>query len=106
MPASDRAIDDVAVTSGTVWVVDLDGGPQQVRRFDTSGGALAPVDIPPVSSVSSFGARLTRLRSNLVAWRGASYTDAGTWWVSGDGGDPDPDGPPDDHLGRTSPSTS
>ena len=90
VPASDRAIDDVTVTSGTVWVADLDGGPQQVRRFDTSGGALAPVDIPPVSSVSSFGARLTQLRSNLVAWRGASYTDAGTWWVSGDGGDPTP----------------
>jgi prolyl oligopeptidase len=33
VPAGDRAIDDVAVTSGVVWVVDLDGGPQQVRRL-------------------------------------------------------------------------
>ena len=34
VPTSDRIIDDVGVTSGTVWVVDLDGGPQQLRRFD------------------------------------------------------------------------
>jgi prolyl oligopeptidase len=88
--ASDRAIDDFSVTRSTVWVVELDGGPQHLRRFDTSGRELAPVDIPPVSSVSSYSARLTRLRPDLVAWMGASYTDAGGWWVSGDGGEPRP----------------
>jgi prolyl oligopeptidase len=71
-----------------VWVVDLDGGPQQVRRFDLHGRELAPVAIPPVSSVSSYGARLTRLRPDLVAWMGASFTDPGTWWVTADGGAP------------------
>jgi prolyl oligopeptidase len=90
--SSDRIIDDVTVTSGTVWVVDLDGGPQQMRRFDTDGRALGPVEIPSVSSVSSYGARLTRLASDLVAWMGASFTDPATWWVSGDGSDPTPTG--------------
>ena len=42
VPAGDRAIDDLAVTTGTVWVVDLDGGPQQLRRYDTSGGRSLP----------------------------------------------------------------
>ena len=49
VPAGDHAIDDLAVTTGTVWVVDLDGGPQQVRRFDHDGRELAPVEIPPVA---------------------------------------------------------
>src|SRR4029079_5125037 len=81
VPAGDRAIDDVAVTSGVVWVVEMDGGPQQLRRYDTRGRPLPPVALPPVSSVSSYAARLTRLRPDLVAWLRGSYTEPGTWWV-------------------------
>jgi prolyl oligopeptidase len=92
VPAGERAIDDVAVTAGTVWVVDLDGGPQQVRRFDLGGNELAPVEIPPVTSVSYYFARLARLRSDLVAWMATSFTDPGTWWVTADGGEPTPTG--------------
>jgi prolyl oligopeptidase len=92
VPAGERAIDDVAVTAGTVWVVDLDGGPQQVRRFDLGGNELASVEIPPVSSVSYYFARLARLRSDLVAWMATSFTDPGTWWVTADGGEPTPTG--------------
>jgi prolyl oligopeptidase len=84
VPAGDRAIDDLAVTSGTVWVVEMDGGPQQLRRYDTSGRPLPPVNLPPVSSVSSYTARLTRLRPDLVAWLRGSYTEPGTWWVAPD----------------------
>jgi prolyl oligopeptidase len=80
------------VTAGTVWVVDLDGGPQQVRRFDLGGNELAPVEIPPVTSVSYYFARLARLRSDLVAWMATSFTDPGTWWVTADGGEPTPTG--------------
>ena len=90
VPAGDRAIDDLAVTSGGVWVVDLDGGPQQVRRFDTGGRPLPGVDLPPVTSVSSYGARLTRLRPDLVAWLQGSYTEPGTWWVAPDDAAPGP----------------
>jgi prolyl oligopeptidase len=88
VPAGERSIDDVAVTAGTVWVVDLDGGPQQVRRFDPAGTELSPVEIPPVSSVSFYFARLAVLRDDLVAWRTTSFTDPGTWWVTEDGGEP------------------
>ena len=41
------------MTGDTVWVVDMDGGPQQVRAFDAQGAPLAGVGIPPMSSVSS-----------------------------------------------------
>jgi prolyl oligopeptidase len=90
VPTGDLAIDDLAVTREVVWVVDLDGGPQRLRRFDTEGRPLAEVDLPPVSSVSSYRARLTRLRSDLVAWLQASDTDPGAWWVAGDDGAPRP----------------
>jgi prolyl oligopeptidase len=90
VPTSDRAIDDIAVTDGTIWVVDLDGGPQQVRRFDLTGRQLPPVELPAVSSVSGYGARLTRLRPDLVAWFKGSYTDPGSWWATRDGADPEP----------------
>ncbi len=90
VPAGDLAIDDFTVTAGTVWVVDLDGGPQRMRRFDLSGGALPPVEVPPVSSVSSYRARLAWLRPDLVAWFGGSFTDPGTWWAAADGTDPVP----------------
>jgi prolyl oligopeptidase len=92
VPAGERAIDDVAVTAGTVWVVELDGGPQQVRRFDLDGTELPPVELPPVSSVSFHFARLTVLRPDLVAWRATSFTDPGHWWVTADGCDPTPTG--------------
>jgi prolyl oligopeptidase len=88
VPAGEHAIDDLAVTAATVWVVEMDGGPQQVRRFDLRGQEQAPVSIPPVSSVSSYGARLTRLRPDLVAWMSSSFTDPGTWCVTRDGGTP------------------
>jgi prolyl oligopeptidase len=90
VPAGHLAIDDVAVTARTVWVVDLDGGPQQLRRFGLDGTSLAPVEIPPVSSVSAYFARLARPRSDLVAWMNTSFTDPGTWWTAPDGGDPRP----------------
>jgi prolyl oligopeptidase len=88
VPASQAVIDEIAVTGGTVWVVDMDGGPQQVRRFDLDGGPLPPVEIPPVSSVSSFFGRLSRLGPDQVAWRCESFTQPAAWWVTGDGGAP------------------
>jgi prolyl oligopeptidase len=90
LPAGDLAIDDLAVTSGAVWVVEMDGGPQQLRRFDTGGRPLPAVELPAVSSVSSYSARLTRLRPDLVAWLRGSYTQPSTWWVAADGEDPRP----------------
>ena len=41
VPTGDSVIEDLAVTRDTVWVVDMDGGPQQVRAFDHHGRAAA-----------------------------------------------------------------
>ncbi len=90
VPASDLVIADLAVTRGTVWVVDIDGGPQQVRSFDRNGRQLPTTQVPPVSSVSSYSAGLTTLGPDRVAWSCESFTEPATWWVAADGEAPLP----------------
>ena len=90
VPVSELVIEDLAVTRDTIWVVDIDGGPQQVRRFDISGTPLAPAQIPPMSSVSSYVAPLATLGLDRVAWSCESYTEPATWWVAADGEIPRP----------------
>ena len=85
VPQSDLAIDDLAVTHDTVWLVYMNGGPQQIRTFDINGTPLAPVDIPAMTSVSAYFARLSRLGQDRVAWSSESYTAPATWWVAADG---------------------
>jgi len=92
IPAGDLAIEDLAVTRGTVWLVHIDGGPQQVRAFDTSGRPLPPVEIPPISSVSSYFARLSAVGRDRIAWSCESFTEPATWWVAADGEAPRPTG--------------
>jgi prolyl oligopeptidase len=90
VPASDVVIADFAVTRDTVWVADMDGGPQQLRAFDTSGRPLPTVEIPPVSSVSSYAARLSTIGEDRIAWSRESFTEPATWWVAADGEAPRP----------------
>ena len=90
VPAGDTVIEDLAVTRDTVWVVDMDGGPQQVRAFDGKGGPLPPVEIPPMSSVSSYSARLSTLGQDRIAWSCESFTEPATWWVAARGEAPRP----------------
>jgi prolyl oligopeptidase len=90
VPAGDTVIEDLAVTGDTVWVVDMDGGPQQVRAFDGKGGALPAVGIPPVSSVSSHYDGLSALGQDRIAWPLESFTEPAAWWVAARGQAPRP----------------
>lgn len=92
IPAGETVIEDLAVTRGTIWVADMDGGPQQMRAFDTSGRPLPPVDIPPMSSVSSYFAPLSALGQDRIVWSLESFTEPATWWVAADGQAPRPTG--------------
>ena len=90
VPAGDAVIEDLAVTRDTIWVVDMDGGPQQVRAFDGNGAPLPPVEIPPMTSVSSYSARITALGPDQIAWSRESFTEPATWWVAARGESPRP----------------
>lgn len=83
VPVGDAVIEDLAVTGDTVWIAEMHGGPQQVRAFDGQGRPLPPVEIPPLSSVSSYYARLSALGPDLIAWSRESFTEPATWWVAG-----------------------
>jgi prolyl oligopeptidase len=78
--ADDTTVESLAVTEDRLWVVAMDGGPTTLRTFDHSGTPLPPVDVPPVSAVSS----LTRLGATQVAWTVESFVSPRTWWVHGD----------------------
>jgi prolyl oligopeptidase len=88
--ASHLVIEDLGVTRGTVWVADMDGGPQQLRAVDLDGRPLPSPEVPPVSSVSSYWAPLARLGPDRIAWQQESFTNPPTWWVAADGGAPRP----------------
>ncbi len=60
VPVSDLVVEDVAVTRGRLWVVDMDGGPQQL---------LGP---------------------DRVGWSQESFTEPPTWWVAADEEPPQP----------------
>ena len=85
VPTSHLVIEDLVVTRGTVWVADMDGGPQQLRAFDLDGRPQTSPEIPPVSSVSSYSTRLSRLGPDRLAWSCESFTEPPTWWVAADG---------------------
>jgi len=90
VPAGDAVIEDLAVTGDTVWVVDMDGGPQQVRAFDGHGAPLPPVQIPPMTSVSSYSARISALGPDQIAWSRESFTEPAAWWAAARGEPPRP----------------
>ena len=75
VPASHLVIEDLVVTRRTLWVVDMDGGPQQLRAFDPHGGPLRTPQIPPVSSVSSYSDPLAKLGPDRLAWSCESFTE-------------------------------
>jgi prolyl oligopeptidase len=78
------AITDLAVTGGTLWVGDIDGGPCGIRRFELDGTPLPTVAVPPVSTVSDLAATA----ADEVVWAVESYTEPAAWWVATDGAEP------------------
>ena len=87
VPAGELAIEDLAVAGDSVWVVDIDGGPQHVRAFDTRGRPLPTMAGPPMNSESFYSARLSALGDH-IAWSRQSFTEPATWWVAAGGGSP------------------
>lgn len=75
VPESEATIQHLTVTASKLYVVDLLGGPSQVRLFDLQGKAEAEVPIPPVSSVG----QIARLGGDDVLIHINSYLQPGAW---------------------------
>ncbi len=83
VPAGDVTIEDIAVTAGRLWVLDIDGGPSGLRAFTHDGEPLPDVPLPPVCAVDALHA----VGDDTVAWAVESFTSPRSWWVHADGDD-------------------
>ncbi|HPI74789.1 MAG TPA: S9 family peptidase, partial [bacterium] len=75
VPAGQPIIDQIHVTKDRLYIVDLVGGPQQVRLFDLKGNALGTLPIEPVSAVRGFLA----LDDGSVLYNHTSYIAPPAW---------------------------
>ncbi len=73
---SDAAIAGYVATDSRLYVVDLVGGPSQVRVFDLHGEPQKPVPVPPVSSVG----QVVRLKGDIILFRGETYLEPPAWY--------------------------
>jgi prolyl oligopeptidase len=79
VPASDVVIQSYEITKSRLYVVDLVGGPSQIRVFDLAGKARGKIDVLPISAVAG----ITRLDDDDVVFRNQSYIDAPAWYRYG-----------------------
>ena len=66
----------IVATESRLYVVDLVGGPSQVRVFDLHGEPQKPVPVPPVSSVG----QVVRLKGDVILFRGETYLEPPAWY--------------------------
>ena len=75
VPETEATIQRIAITASKLYVVDLLGGPSQIRLFDLKGKAQPEVPIPPVSSVG----QIARLGDDEVLIGINSYLQPSAW---------------------------
>jgi prolyl oligopeptidase len=71
VPVSDAVIDYFKVSIDRLFVVDLVGGPHQVRTFDLTGATRGAIPIRPVSSVSE----MVTLDDGTLLYGNESFVD-------------------------------
>lgn len=76
VPADQPIIDQIYVTKDRLYLVDLVGGPQQVRMFDLRGNALGNLPIEPVSAIRGF----LPLDDGSVLYNQTSYLAPPAWY--------------------------
>jgi prolyl oligopeptidase len=76
VPASDAVIQFFEPTADALYVVDLLGGPSQIRRFGLDGENEQTIAIPSISAVTE----LESLDDNSLLFRDVSYTEPAAWF--------------------------
>ena len=77
VPESDATIEGFIATKSRLYVLDLLGGPSQVRLFDLKGKAQGMVPVPPISAVR----QIVPLDGDEVLFRNGSYTAPPAWYT-------------------------
>ena len=79
VPASEAVVQQLEPAAKALYVVDLLGGPSQVRRFDLDGKNATTIPIPPISNVQE----LVALEDGSLLFRDMSYTEPPAWFGVG-----------------------
>ena len=79
VPASEAVVQQIEPAAKALYVVDLLGGPSQVRRFDLDGKNAATIPIPPISNVQE----LVAPEDGSLLFRDMSYTEPPAWFEVG-----------------------
>ncbi len=79
VPASDAVVEQLAPTTGALYVVDLLGGPSQLRRFDLEGKSGVTIPVPSISNVQEIEAA----EDGSLLFRAMSYTEPVAWFKVG-----------------------
>jgi prolyl oligopeptidase len=70
------SIEDFVPAPGRLYVIDIIGGPSQVRVFDSQGHALAAPALPPISAV----ARVVSVGSGDVLFYTSTFLEPPAWY--------------------------
>jgi prolyl oligopeptidase len=70
------AIEKILPTVNRLYVVDILGGPSQVRIFDHEGQAKGQLPIPAISAVN----RVVPLEGDDILWQGQSFLTPAAWY--------------------------
>ena len=81
VPASEAVVQQIEPAADALYVVDLLGGPSQVRRFDLDGKNPVTIPIAPISNVQELVAQ----DDGLLLFRDQSYTEPPSWFEVGAG---------------------
>ena len=76
VPESQAVIQDLAITESRIYVLNLVGGPSQIRVLDGKGNALPSVPVLPVSSVR----QIVGIDKDDLLFRNQSYTEPRAWY--------------------------
>ena len=77
VPASEAVIQQLEPSANALYVVDLLGGPSQVRRFGLDGKEGKTIPVPPVSDVQEIVAP----EDGSLLFRDVSYTEPAAWFA-------------------------
>jgi prolyl oligopeptidase len=76
IPESDAVISSFKPTAARLYVVDLLGGPSQVRVFDRTGGEQGFLPLKPISSVGE----MLHLNGDAILFRSTSFIEPPAWY--------------------------
>ncbi|MBA3543874.1 MAG: S9 family peptidase [Chthoniobacterales bacterium] len=79
VPASEAVVQQLEPTAGALYLVDLLGGPSQLRRIDLAGKNGVTIPVPPISNVQE----VTALEDGSLLFRAMSYTEPVAWFKVG-----------------------